>query len=121
MANTPSASQRIEIEDVGDVTVVTLMDRVIRDEYQIQLIGDDLARLVDDLRRRKLLLNFATVEIMSTAMIGKLVWLNEHLKRTDGKLVLCSILPSLMEVFEMMKLNRMLTITRDVQTGLAAF
>ncbi len=113
--------QRIELEDVGDVTVVTFRVRVLRDELLIQQVGDDLARLVDELRRRKLLLDFSNVERLATALIGKLVWLNEHLKKTGGKLVLCGISPNHMEIFQIMRLDRMMTIVKDVQAGLDSF
>ncbi len=57
--------QRLVVEDIGDITVVNFVDKKILDEQNIQMIGDDLFRLVDELGRRKLLLNFANVEFMS--------------------------------------------------------
>ena len=46
--------QRITFEDIGDVTVVKFVDKKILDEQNIQAIGDDLFKLVDELGRRKL-------------------------------------------------------------------
>src|SRR5438034_3192904 len=59
-------SQRLEVEDIGDVTVVNFTDKKILDEQNIQLIGEQLFRLVDELGRRKLLLNFRNVEYLSS-------------------------------------------------------
>src|SRR5580765_4746509 len=96
--------QRITFEDVGDVTVVRFVDRKILDEQNIQAIGDDLFRLVDELGRRKILLNFSNVEFLSSAALGKLITLNRKVQAVRGKLVLCGISKEIKEVFEITKL-----------------
>ena len=40
--------RRLEVEDIGDVTVVNFVDRKILDEQNIQVIGEQLFSLVDD-------------------------------------------------------------------------
>ena len=113
--------QRLVVDDVGDVTVVNFVDKKILDEQNIQMIGDDLFRLVDELGRRKVLLNFSNVEFMSSAALGKLIRLHQRLHSIGGKLVLCGISKSILEIFEITKLDKMLTIVKDEQTGLNAF
>ncbi len=113
--------QRIIVEDVGDIAVVQFVDKKILDEQNIQLIGDDLFRLVDELGRRKVLLDFSNVEFMSSAALGKLIRLHQRLAGVGGKLVLCSISKTILEIFEITKLDKMLTIVKDQKAGLAAF
>jgi anti-sigma B factor antagonist len=113
--------QRITFEEVGDITVVQFVDKKILDEQNIQLIGDALFKLVDELGRRKLLLNFANVEFMSSAALGKLIRLHQRLHSIGGKLILCNISKSILEIFEITKLDKMLTIVKDEKTGLASF
>ena len=113
--------QRLVVDDVGDITVVNFVDKKILDEQNIQMIGDDLFRLVDELGRRKVLLNFGNVEFMSSAALGKLITLHRKLQAVQGKLVLCNIAKSIMEIFEITKLDKMLTIVKDEQTGLNSF
>ena len=38
--------RRLEVEDIGDVTVVNFTDRKILDEQNIQIIGEQLFSLV---------------------------------------------------------------------------
>ena len=71
--------------------MVNFVDKKILDEQNIQMIGDDLFRLVDELGRRKMLLNFSNVEFMSSAALGKLIRLHQRLQLVGGKLVLCGI------------------------------
>ena len=87
MAEAPRR-QRIMVEDIGDIAVVQFADKKILDEQNIQMIGDDLFRLVDELGRRKLLLNFSNVEFMSSAALGKLIRLHQRMSQVGGKLVL---------------------------------
>ena len=113
--------QRLVVEDVGDIAVVSFVDKKILDEQNIQMIGDDLFRLVDELGRRKILLNFANVEFMSSAALGKLIRLHQKLAGVGGKLILCGISKGIMEIFELTKLDKMLTIEKDEKKALQSF
>jgi len=113
--------QRITFEDIGDVTVVHFTDKKILDEQNIQLIFDDLFKLVDELGRKKLLLNFSVVEFLSSAALGKLIRLHQRLNPVGGKLVLCHISKTIMEIFVLTKLDKMLKIVADEKTGLNSF
>ena len=113
--------RRLEVEDVGDIAVVNFVDKKILDEQNIQMIGDDLFRLVDELGRRKVLLNFANVEFMSSAALGKLITLNKKLQQAGGRLVLCNIDPQIHEVFEITKLDKFFKIMKEEQAALQAF
>jgi anti-sigma B factor antagonist len=121
MADQPPRRRRLEVEDIGDVTVVNFVDRKILDEQNIQIIGEQLFGLVDEVGRRKLLLNFSNVEYLSSAALGKLITLNKKLQAASGKLVLCCIEPQIFEVFEITKLDKFFKIAKDEQTGLQSF
>ena len=113
--------RRLEVEDIGDVTVVSFTDRKILDEQNIQVIGEQLFSLVDELGRKKLLLNFGNVEYMSSAALGKLITLNKKVQAVGGRLVLCKIDPQIREVFEITKLDKLFTIRGDEQEALQVF
>jgi anti-sigma B factor antagonist len=113
--------RRLEVEDIGDVTVVNFTDRKILDEQNIQVIGEQLFSLVDELGRRKVLLNFGNVEYLSSAALGKLITLNKKLQAVNGQLVLCNIDPQIYEVFEITKLNKLFNIRKEEQEALQAF
>src|SRR6266853_1975158 len=81
--------RRLEVEDIGEVTVVNFTDKKILDEQNIQVIGEQLFSLVDELGRRKILLNFSNVEYLSSAALGKFITLNKKVQASGGKLVLC--------------------------------
>ena len=113
--------RRLEVEDISDITVVNFVDKKILDEQNIQVIGEQLFSLVDEVGRRKILLNFGNVEFLSSAALGKLITLNRKLQSAGGKLVLCEIDPQIYEVFEITKLNKLFNIQREEQAALQAF
>lgn len=119
--STQPRRRRLEVEDLGDVTVVSFTDRKILDEANIQIIGEQLFSLVEELGRRKVLLNFGNVEYLSSAALGKLITLNKKLQTANGKLILCNISPTIYEVFEITKLNKLLAICKDEQEALQKF
>jgi len=113
--------RRLEVEEIGDVTVVNFVDRKILDEQNIQIIGEQLFSLVEADGRRKLLLNFSNVEYLSSAALGKLITLNKKVQAAGGKLLLCSIDPQIYEVFEITKLDKFFKIHKEEQSALQAF
>jgi anti-sigma B factor antagonist len=113
--------RRLEVEDIGEVTVVSFTDKKILDEQNIQVIGEQLFSLVDDLGRRKILLNFGNVDYLSSAALGKFITLNKKVAQAGGKLILCNIAPQIYEVFEITKLNRLFKIEKEEQAALQAF
>ncbi len=113
--------RRLEVEDIGDVTVINFVDRKILDEQNIQVIGEQLFGLVDQDGRRKLLLNFGNVEYLSSAALGKLITLNKKLQAVGGRLILCNIDPQIYEVFEITKLDKFFNIQKEEQAALQSF
>ncbi|MFO0846552.1 MAG: STAS domain-containing protein [Gemmataceae bacterium] len=121
MSSSPARRRRLEVEPIGDVTVVNFVDRKILDEQNIQIIGEQLFSLVDEDGRRKILLNFSNVEYLSSAALGKLITLNKKLQQAGGKLILCNISPDIHEVFEITKLDKFFKILKDEQSALQSF
>ena len=113
--------RRIEVEDVGDVTVVKFIDKRILDEQNIQLIGEQLFGLVDDDGKKKVLLNFSNVEYLSSAALGKLITMNKKVRGVNGQLRLCNIKPEIYEVFEITRLNKVFPIDSTEDDALESF
>lgn len=119
--SSPGRRRRLEVENIGDVTVVNFVDRKILDEQNIQVIGEQLISLVEDEGHKKILLNFSNVEYLSSAALGKFIALNKKVKGVGGALVLCNIDPQIYEVFEITKLDKVFKIKKEEQEALQSF
>jgi anti-sigma B factor antagonist len=113
--------RRLEVNEVGDVTVVRFRDQKIIEDINIQELGHEMFRLVEVDNRGKLLLNFSSVEFLSSAALGKLITLDRKMKARGGVLKLTNIRPEIYEVFAITKLNRLFDIKDDEADALAAF
>ena len=116
-----SQQQRLNVSEVGDVTVVRFVDQKILDEAKIQQLGQELFELVETDGRSKILLNFTIVEFLSSAALGKLITLDKKVKGQGGTLKLSNIRPEIYEVFAITKLNKLFDIKDDEVDALAAF
>ena len=97
--------RRLEVEDIGDVTVVSFTSKNLFDEQTLQSIGEELFSLVDEPGRRKILLNFGNVEYISSAAVGMFITLNKKVNAAGGLLILCCIDPQFYELFSNTGLN----------------
>jgi anti-anti-sigma factor len=113
--------RRLDVSEVGDVTVVRFRDRKIIDDINIQELGQELFRLIELDNRQKLLLNFSSVDFLSSAALGKLITLHKKMETHDGAMKLSNIRPEIYEVFAITKLNRLFDIQDDEADALAAF
>ena len=113
--------RRLSTADVGEVTIVHFVDKKIIDEGNIHEMGRELTSLIEQQGRKKILLNFANVEFLSSAALGKLITLDKKVKEHEGTLKLCQIRPEIYEVFTITRLDRLFEIKEDEADALASF
>ena len=113
--------RRLDVNEVGDVTVVRFRDHKIVEDINIQELGQEMFRLIEVDNRGKLLLNFSSVDFLSSAALGKLITLDKKVKVHGGELKLSNIRPEIYEVFAITKLNRLFDIKDDEADALATF
>ena len=116
-----TAYKRLDVNTVGDVTVVHFRDHKIVEDINIQQLGQEMFQLVEADGCNKVLLNFSSVDFLSSAALGKLITLDKKMKAHGGTLKLSNIRPEIYEVFAITKLNRLFDIKDDEADALAAF
>ncbi|MEM8947515.1 MAG: STAS domain-containing protein [Planctomycetota bacterium] len=110
---------RIEVSDSASVSVVRFQDQKIIDPEAIQELGQELFDLVERDDRKKIVLNFATVEFLSSAALGKLITFEKKAKRNETKLILTNISPEIFQVFAITNLDKLFTIKDTEADALA--
>ena len=116
-----TGQRRLDIEEIGGVTVAKFVDKKILDETNIQNIGNQLFALVDEDGRKKIVLDFSIVEYLSSAALGKLITMDKKVKAAKAKLRLCCIKPEIYEVFEITRLNKIFDIKATQEAALEGF
>ena len=113
--------RRLDVSDRGGVTIIRFRDHKIVEDISIQELGQEMFHLIEVEKRGKLLLNFSSVNFLSSAALGKLISLEKKVKTHGGVLKLSNIRPEIYEVFAITKLNRLFDIKEDEADALAAF
>lgn len=103
-----------------DILLVQFTSQKILSDVLIAQIGRELLELADE-ANGKMVLDFQGVTFMSSAMIGKIVLLNKKCKAANTIVKLCNIAPSIMEVFEITRLNKVFSIYESVDEALKSF
>lgn len=108
----------LDIDQVGDVTVVRFRPQEIVKDRTIESIGDTLDELVQQHGRRRLLLDFAQVQGMASLMMGKLIGLARRVDDHGGQVAVCNVRPDLAALFESLKLSQLFSVYGNEQEAL---
>ena len=111
----------LSVTQQKDVRVVEFTNNRILDEANIAEIGSTLNALIDEMASPKLLLDFVTVDHLSSAALGMLINVNNRVKHKNGQLRLANIKPQILEVFVITKLNKLFKILPTKTEALANF
>ncbi len=89
----------LDVDQVGDCTVARFRRRTVLDTLAIEAVGERLRGLVRDGGCRKLLVNFAQVESLTSGMVGNFVALHKDVSELGGRLAFCCVGPFLSHIF----------------------
>jgi anti-sigma B factor antagonist len=105
-----ASPRRLDVNESASITVVRFKDNKIIDPEAIQEMGQELFELVDSGDRRKILLNFANVEFLSSAALGKLIAFERKAKQNGSQLILTDISAEIFPVFTITGLDKLFKI-----------
>ncbi len=111
----------VAVSDSKDIRVVEFTNNRILDEANIAEIGASLGALIDERANPKLLLDFNSVDHLSSAALGMLINANKRIREKNGQLRLSNIKPQIYEVFVITKLNKLFKILPNREEALASF
>jgi anti-sigma B factor antagonist len=109
-----SCTLGLTAETIGDMTIVRFsVQPVMLDELNTQAFGDELVALTESLAARKLLLDFSSVEYLSSMALGTLIGLHKRLLAVGGQLLIGHVNSQIYEIFEITKLTTYLHVRPD--------
>lgn len=114
-------SSLLAVTQQKDVKIVEFTNNKILDEANIAEIQQILVSLIDEKAQPRLLLDFATVDHLSSAALGMLININNRIKQKNGQLRLANIKPQIFEVFVITKLNKLFKILPTRAEAAASF
>ncbi|HMO87055.1 MAG TPA: STAS domain-containing protein [Lacipirellulaceae bacterium] len=105
-----ASPNRLEINESAAISVVRFKDHKIIDPETIMELGQELFDLIDRDQRQKIVLNFARVEFLSSAALGKLITFHKKAQRSGAQIILTDIAPEIYPVFTITNLDKLFKI-----------
>jgi anti-anti-sigma factor len=109
------------ISNDGGITVVEFMNVRMLDDTNVKLMAAELKALVDKTLDLRFIVDFSNIQYMSSIVLGKVMELYKQISARKGKLKLCGIDPKIMEVFKIMKLDKVLEIHKDFKSAFNSY
>jgi anti-anti-sigma factor len=91
--------------------LVTFLDETIVDDSQIKQLQQSFEPVIEKNNGGEMVLNFANVRSMSSAVLGLLVRVHKRVVERGGRLRLCNLDRSLLQVFEITQLTKVFDIS----------
>ena len=111
----------LSVTEEKGIRIIEFTNSKILDEANIAEIGSTLGAIIDENENPKLLLDFSTVDHLSSAALGMLINVNNRVRQKNGQLRLANIKPQIFEVFVITKLNKLFKILPTRTEALANF
>lgn len=110
------------VHEKGDVVVASFTAVRIADQASVAQIEKEFqAVTVQAASARKLLIDFSSVDFISSMMIGLIVRLHSRCKREGISLKFCGVSSTILEAFKVTGLRKVLEIYPDEVQALEAF
>lgn len=107
------------INDQGDLLIVALDDQTAINDSQADGYRKALYELVQDRPNIKLVIDLNTIEFLSSSGIALLIGLKRRVDSVKGQLVLARVQPYVLDVFKVMKILSLFTMSDSVESGSA--
>lgn len=104
-----------------DILTIRVLDERLVEPEQLKRLFDDLHALLGKSDQQQVILDFAPVKFMASAMLSKLVAFQKKCEEFRAKLKLCSVAPDILQVFKITKLNKVFDIQPDEPTARKSF
>jgi anti-sigma B factor antagonist len=111
----------LSVSEEKGVRIIEFTNSKILDEANIAAIQETLSALIDESENPRLLLDFATVDHLSSAALGALININSKIRQKNGQLRLANIKPQIEEVFKITKLDKLFRIKPTRTEAMASF
>ena len=116
----PTPSDFFQIQTLERTKVIELMLPGVLDSSEFDRLNESMLDLIRANSEERWIIDLSRVYYMGSAMLGLMVNLRQRVKSAGGRLVLCSVPPSLLEIFRTCCMERLFVITKTRADALKA-
>lgn len=105
----------VKFDEIEKATIVTIDETKVFDEMIVNLINDKINCFLDSSEKPNFILDFSLVNYMSSSFLGKIISINKKLKAKNQRFILCGVNNDIMEIFQITKLDKFFTFTKNLE------
>lgn len=105
--------QELDLIYTNEVLILSFHDSRLLEDGKIHAIGKEMIASLPKAKQGRLVVDFDGVDIMSSAMIGKLVLLHRKCKASDIRMQVSRISDTIMDVFKVARLDKLFEFYSD--------
>ncbi|MBA3707816.1 MAG: STAS domain-containing protein [Planctomycetes bacterium] len=109
------------VEAYDKIVLAKVMKERLLDPVSIASLSEGLSELVDRHPRINLVIDAGDIGYLSSAMLGKLVALFKAIKAAKGRMAIGGVKPSLMPLFKVTQLDKIITFYPDAGQAVTEF
>jgi len=111
----------LSFEKHGAITVGRVHAASVLDALNVTRFGEEVMSYLREHPNTNLLLNFQSVDYLSSAVLTELLRINQTIQQTKGSLRLCGLNKNVHKVFEITNLDQVFTIYGDMTKALQQY
>lgn len=113
--------QQLRIEENREITIVYFRQTRLSGVLEMERLEQELQALAEDEQHSKLVLNFTSVDFLSSQVLGAMVSLNRKVKARNGAVRFCSFQPQVLDVLTTSRLDTLFDIRPSLDDALRGF
>ena len=111
--------QVLTFDDANDVTIVRVMSTRMY-QPEVDHFHKELMDIVDR-GSMNILVDFSRVEVINSSGLGVLIMISDKVNQGNGRFVISGLCDFLMELFERMRLDSIITLIQTEEKALKTF
>ena len=110
-------SSFLNLDETSGTVVATIVRPELSEEENIEVLDRELTDLVDQYNFQQIVINFENVTYLTSAALGKFIFLHRRLHRKEGRMVVCGLNEPVETVVRTARLHEYFEIVPDVSSA----
>ncbi len=111
----------VEIERVGEVTVLRITAGSLLDQDTLARVGDEFDRVVLGMGRCRLVIDLSKVKHMSSSAISLFLTAHKNVESANGRMVIRGVAKPLLESFKITGLGKMFEFYKSTNAACRSY
>ena len=116
-----SEQSRLVVTDQDGVSIIRFSEPTLLNAFHVTEVGEELVNLIEKGGLSKIVLDLASIKMLSSQALSVLLTLRQKLTDSEGKMVISGVDPRLYRVFKVTNLQSVFEFYNDADSAVKSF